>query len=694
MNQARRTLSSLLPFLLVVGDALAHGGQYYGPGNVVPPSPGSGTSGGSSSGGGSATSDSTSGSGPANAGATVPGSSPTTGSSANPPGGGGAGVAAAPAIRGAPLDSDLTRWEFWWEFGKAPYMRLRDVLQSRHDIPADDAFLNPRHAARLRDVALPRDSDIGAVAEFLAALLTDATDRDTVSSCLVALAKIGRDGNGWTLRERVTPFLRSNDQELRETAAVALGIAGIVDDATIDLLTALLRDDEVGRAASGDHAVNERTRAFAAFALGLLLRRATEPAPAHRIAHVLCERVEDAAHQGRELLVATIEALSLYPRRSAEDTANADRARIVAALTRYYDENLGPGDQLIQAHVPPALARCLPPTSADARRWFERLCDELDGDLDHEARTRKTSPYVAQSCALALGMLAPQWNAGDKGAERAGAILLQVARAHRDPQTRRFAFQAIGRMGGDAARHALLSEFAGASKALEQPWIAMALGVLEAKAGARARADHASHEVPKEIVGTLRGALRGARNPSAQASLALALGLCRADAAADDLRALLCEKAHDDDLAGYIAIALGLMADSSSAGPVRDLLNASGRRPLVVMHTAQALGLLGDQTVVDDLCRALDGGDQGLVRLSAIAGALGQIGDRRAIPPLLGMARNQDLTTLTRAFAVVALGGICDKDPLPWNAVYSSECNYRASTSTLTDGATGILDIL
>jgi hypothetical protein len=68
--------------------------------------------------------------------------------------------------------------------------------------------------------------------------------------------------------------------------------------------------------------------------------------------------------------------------------------------------------------------------------------------------------------------------------------------------------------------------------------------------------------------------------------------------------------------------------------------------------------------------------------------------DRRSLDPLLKMLRNPELTPLTRAFAAVALGGICDKDPLPWNTAYATQTNYRAATATLTDGQSGILDIL
>ena len=41
-----------------------------------------------------------------------------------------------------------------------------------------------------------------------------------------------------------------------------------------------------------------------------------------------------------------------------------------------------------------------------------------------------------------------------------------------------------------------------------------------------------------------------------------------------------------------------------------------------------------------------------------------------------------------------ALGGIADPMALPFAARYAADCNYRAAVSTLTDQATGILDLL
>ena len=137
-----------------------------------------------------------------------------------------------------------------------------------------------------------------------------------------------------------------------------------------------------------------------------------------------------------------------------------------------------------------------------------------------------------------------------------------------------------------------------------------------------------------------------------------------------------------------------MLRDDLATGEIRALLHGAARRPEVVLHCAQALGLLGDPELVGDLCAELQAQDGSLVRLAAAAAAIGQIGDRAALDPLLALLDADGVTPLARAFAVVGLGAVCDKDPLPWNATYATDCNYRASTSTLTDGAAGILDIL
>ena len=137
-----------------------------------------------------------------------------------------------------------------------------------------------------------------------------------------------------------------------------------------------------------------------------------------------------------------------------------------------------------------------------------------------------------------------------------------------------------------------------------------------------------------------------------------------------------------------------MLQDKRAITDLRVLRQSSLRRPFVMMQCVRALGLLGDKDLVAELISELAAPSVTLIRLSALVSALAQIGDRSCLPALQELMANQDVSPLTRAFAAVALGGVCDKSPLSWNSVYATQVNYRAATETLTDGATGILDLL
>ncbi|MBL8729781.1 MAG: HEAT repeat domain-containing protein [Planctomycetes bacterium] len=600
-------------------------------------------------------------------------------------------------MRGAPLDDDLTRWEFWWEFGKDPYLRLRDAVDAgRRAVSPEDALLNPRFHDRRRAIERPTEADLQRVADSLARTLQQAADRDTVSACLVALGKIGRDGRDWKLFDSVVPFLARNDQEQRETAALALGIAARGDDESLTLLADLARDADAARRLSGQTAVNERTRAFAAFGLGLQLRELRRPAAAFRTVTGLRALVADRA-LGWNLRVAAIEALGLFPGDWDGVAPHALRQGIVDELGAFYLAAAGPGEQLVQAHVPPMLGRLLALDDPATARWQQVFATDLARDLDGAVAADprgKSSPHIAQSCALALGSLCQPWDGDDSADAATCELLWRVHRQHRDQQTRSFALLALARIGGTRVRDRMLAGLPQASAAIELPWYAIALGVWSARRLESGLATGAAVDIDRGVADALRAAFRAARTPAAIGSLGLALGLMQDVESGAAVRSALVQNAHRDDLAGYLALGLGLMGDHDATGEVRALVRASVRRPQVLQQGVRTLGLLGDFTVVDELCQQLQHPEPSLLRLSAVAAALGQIGDRRSLEPLLAMLDDERLTPLTRAFAAVALGTVCDPAPLPWNAAYATTTNYRAATETLTDGAAGILDIL
>lgn len=680
-----------LPHLLAVTSAIAlsaalhaHGGQYRGPGSVVPPTnQPSGTSNNQTNGN----------TVPGNNNPTAP-SSPAASSGGGAAGAGAAGRAVgAAAPRGYVVGDDLGRWEFWWEFGKDPYLRLRDTLYSdRGEDPL--ARWNPRLAGLKRNLTPPTKKDIEGIAQQIAALLKKTDDRDTTSACLLALAKIGHKRAGFDLTEYFTPFLKRGDQELRESSALSIGVAGSLDQASIDILVGLIEDSQIGRNLSGKGAVNERTRAFAAYGAGLLLHRSREAGASMRLARTLQTVLAESSSHGRNLIVAAIEALALLPRDWDGVAAKTLRQSAIDEIGNFYDLKLGAGDQLVQAHVPTAIARLLKPRSIAALQWRDRFAKDLSAGLRSGKSSSKVNHHIAQSCALALGTMCEPWETVNSSSNAVGELLIKVHKKHRDQQTRSFAALSLARIGGQMTMDYLLSELSVANKAIEQPWLAVALGVIAAKQRADGSHEGSNAAQYELVTKSLLAQFKKARNPGTIGALAIALGLTGTGDARDVLRASLVKNQRRDDIAGYVALSLGLLRDTTSLNDLRDLRENSSRRPFVMMQSVRALGLLGDFTLTEQLSNELSESGSTVLRLSATAQALMQIGDRRCLPALQEMLRKSDTTPLTKAFAVVALGGVCDKDPMPWNSIYASYVNYRASTETLTDGMAGLLDLL
>ncbi|MFN9706942.1 MAG: HEAT repeat domain-containing protein, partial [Planctomycetota bacterium] len=131
----------------------------------------------------------------------------------------------------------------------------------------------------------------------------------------------------------------------------------------------------------------------------------------------------------------------------------------------------------------------------------------------------------------------------------------------------------------------------------------------------------------------------------------------------------------------------------AAAPALREGVERPARRPFVLQQAAVGLGRLGDADTNQKLVAMIERSESVAV-LAALANAIGQIGDRRAIPLLVALTKDDAQTKLVRAFAAAALGGVCERFALPWNLPLSRDANYGAPVDTLSNGATGVLDIL
>jgi HEAT repeat protein len=639
----------LLCLSLVVTAATlpAHGGQYRGPWNA-PPTPGVPTA-------------------PGAAG------TPTTGGGLL----GGPG-APGPTTGGRPSISDGTSWQVWWEFNKDPLLETLAVEASLPITGSDEFYLGSTRRRFARDTARATEVDRqDRIAAALAEALRTTNNRDLSTAAMIGLAKVGLDPTGVKMKDLFQKRLADGDQEVRESAALALGISG--QETAVQPLVDLLADTAAGRKLAGGE-VPDRTRTFAAWGLGLLARRSGKLAVKQRVHDELLAVLHDKNQKSRDLRVGAIEGLGTFG-----TEANGAEKRLVwqtaAELWAYYDLDLGKGDQLVQAHVPIAVARLLGRgTTSEHQKAKQRLMAEL-----FNKQSRHNAIY--QSAAMALGTMCAQPEQSEEDAVLC-KDLLRYYKDGTDQLTRFFCLLSLGRIGGDQNRAALLSVFHSANRATERPWVALGLGLI-----ARQRAQAEGGAIDEEVGRLLRDEFADNHTFDVQSALALSVGLTGYEPAADVLIPHLEDGDKNDQLVGYCAVALALLDHHPAANALVTLMKDSKRRPFVLQQCAIALGRLGDVRTVPLLQEMLEDSNSTAV-LSSVAMALSEVGDRRSIDPLIATLKDRERTFLAKAFAAVALGGIGDKDPLPWNTVIATGMNYMATVDTLTNGSTGVLDIL
>ncbi len=197
-----------------------HGGTYRGPGDTVPPGGGGGAGG---AGGPSS---------PGPSGPSAPGPAGPSSPGPSSPGAPAAGPAASgPTSGGGPTGPDLSVWDFWWGFNKEPYLNLRSRIRSAGVQSSSDDFFLGRGEEDQRESSLrPSETMIReTVVPALLKALDEEKQNDIVTGCLIALAKIGdvpsEDGSSEFVTV-MTSFLKAGEQQVAETAALALGILG------------------------------------------------------------------------------------------------------------------------------------------------------------------------------------------------------------------------------------------------------------------------------------------------------------------------------------------------------------------------------------------------------------------------------------------------------------------------------------
>lgn len=598
-----------------------------------------------------------------------------------------------PSATGGELGLEPTSWQLWWRYNRDSFLDLKTRVETMRPSTGGDS--HARSADRLEHgIAVAREA------------LATAKQRDFVSSLLVALARSCDDSaheRGSEIARIIAPFAADPDQEIGETAAAALGI--LRHTAAIPDLVALLHDDEAGRQLAGGR-VSSRTRAFAAYGLGIAAARSERKDVHAFIAHHLQRELETPRKSASvDVPAACVIALGLVPLPSEEDAVSIrprdsralvgipprSRTAQAAALVRFLSDKNSP--EGARAHVPDALARLGEGAAPELR---DEIARELTAILDRNSRQDDS---VLRGAVLAIGRLA---DSDEDGADLRMRIALRRAVDASDMQARLFALISMAQVAVRAGSsenpsavqtevQSLLLERLARGRNRERSWAALALGILEHGRTASLPAGQV-REISPAVRAGLRRALLDAGSPEQVGAVAIAIGLSGDRSTTKELLAKLAD-VRDPIGRGHVATALGILGAPEAVAPLRAILAKSRFQPDLMRETSIALALLGDTEVETLLLEELRSA-KSLASQAGVARALGFAGSLSTLDPLAKMVRDTSLTSGARAFAAVALGMVCDRERMPWNAFLAAGVNYPSAPSTLSDGQAGILDIL
>jgi len=586
---------------------------------------------------------------------------------------GASALAQCAPIRGpegsSPRETLRTDWTDWWEVDKGLF-----TIHIR--IPPDSPPPGPESPRLPRDHldAQIHESVIRALEQALAG----ARERDLRSSCLIALARIGRSK---ALRQILEDHSVHADPTIAEAALLALGISAQVES-TPRLLELFSGTSGGGELAGGTAGVSVRKRAFAGYALGLIAR-ATLDGAVKRAVFEAAMKILNGRSAGPDLPVAAIEAMGLL---GLDPQEPKDAPLVMEACRSLIDclrsEEISPR---VRAHAPAAVASLLGkhPARPRGRSRLDEPARSLrlrTATLRAEAvdlflkilHTENEDALVVRSCAMARGRIAQSCDRhGVETLARTASGALWSA-----SQINNYALLSLGFLGGPVARADLVERLRKPGSGPGIPWIALALGVMAREDG----------EIDPEIGAALVDAFAQTGNPSWKAGIAVALGLTRHREAGRRLQEEM-RAAKDPQLRGYCAGARGLMNFHEAEEDVCVLMEQSTDRPGLFRLANFGLGLMGGKYSVQRLLALLANPELDPGIAAIVASELGRLGDPRVCHDLVGLLLGEENAGPRRICAANALGLIGGGMGLPWAVSLGIGLDHQASVATFAEAA-------
>tara|TARA_R110002126_G_scaffold41590_7_gene120869 strand:- start:16095 stop:17948 length:1854 start_codon:yes stop_codon:yes gene_type:complete len=604
----------------------------------------------------------------------------------------------------------IANWELWWIYNRETYLNLKGAIgEAGPGTMGDEFYLgngqrNQMVASRLPDPALVTSQVLPALLKAL-----DGERQDGVlNGTMISLARIGQHQDAAhraVIREQILGFLGASSQVVRETAVLSLGILG--DEDSAELLADLFADRQAGRKAVRDTKVDQRTRAYAGYALALIGQTTADADLRAAIVAEAAGILDAPTFASSDIKVAASMAFALIPlapgpaldAEAEAPTVPTTRQEQIALLLEHFDQrnqraNKRRRSDVVRSHFPRAMVRLLD-LDGEPFAGQEQLRQAVGAHLVHAIS--RFSPYdndlMKQGAAMALGQLGTAGNS-----DLDGEIVDALVTASKDgsQQVRRFAQISLAQVGSrpglgeepwaqTAAVRTHLDKLHSRAKTTMRPWAALSLGIF---------GHHLMENdqvLSSDMGTTLRTAAMKEGNPEAIGAYAIALGLRKDQEGVEVLMKMMDKLQGRDAARGFCAVGLGMMQATDAADPIYEIVEESRFRPDLLRQASTGLALLRQTRTVPMLVDMLSSTDA-MATQAALCGALGRIGDRHSVAPLLELLADKGETANTRGFAAMALGMVCDSSPMPWTVELSRDLPYSSSTSTLLGSGSGVLD--
>ncbi len=555
-----------------------------------------------------------------------------------------------------PAVLDDMEWTLWWDL-----QRWNPLEPPSHPEPGRP--VTPDGVPSALEPGSPGEGQAARVAlpALLEAWKAGPSQADTRAALLPSLARVGRGpAIGGILRKG----LADTDERVIEAAALALGI--LREPHSIPVLTDLVLDTPAGRRAVARHQVPQRTRAFAAYGLGLIASACPYQGLRETVAATL--QAGSGPSPTRDLPAACIQALGLFP--------GEDASELVPGLLEVLRD--GRRSEWVRAQAPQALAKLLARQGGSSAG----LLHSVFGELRERLLAGNESTGVRQSCALALGRLGTLASQADGSAK----ALIEALKDKGDPRIRHLAALALGEIGatphpaGQTLALPALLEGLTRGTDVNRSWCALGVGWSAVLSRQRGR------PIPAGLGQHLLAVFPHSAQPRTQAMLSLALGLCdHRPAAAVILPAV---------------DGIGKPAWRAEAAAGASLLGGPGAEEVVLREmdridpftpafqaACEALGHADPGLLFDHFSRAV--GNSSFTYEARLPGAiaLGWLRNDPGAATLLVHLMNEKVNYLVRVAAVVSLGRIAERPGPRWNQGYLDLLNPYAAPPTLVGDA-------